>query len=137
MRLEKRLIKMKKVVIPCSGIGKAFGTVAREATYLLSDGEYADRFATICLPLLMAEDEESKRIVTESEVYTLDGCPKKCASVLVKHAGGHPVMEIMTPKVLAENREHKPDTVLDIGSGGQLLANDIVNLILQKGGSEE
>ena len=127
---------MKKIVIPCSGIGMAFGTVAREATYLLSDGEYSDQFATICLPLLMAEDEESKCIVMESEVYTIDGCPKKCATALVKHAGGHPVMEIMTPKVLAENREHKPDSVLEIGGGGKLLANDIVNMILQEGGHE-
>ena len=127
---------MKKVVIPCSGIGKAFGTVARESTYLLADGEHADRFTTICLPLLMAEDEESIRLVMESDVYTIDGCPKKCASVLVKHAGGHPVMEIMTPKVLAQNRDHKPDSVLDIGNGGKLLANDIVNMIIEKGGSE-
>ncbi len=128
---------MKKVVIPCSGIGKAFGTVAREATYLLSDGEYDNRFATICLPLLMTDDEESKRIVMASEVYTIDGCPKKCASVLVEHAEGHPVMEIMIPKVLAEHKEHKPETVLDIGSGGLILANDIVNIILKKGGSEK
>ena len=127
---------MKKVVIPCSGIGKAFGTVARESTYLLTDGEHADRFTTICLPLLMADDEESIRLVTESEVYTIDGCPKKCASALVKHAGGHPIMEIMTPKVLAQNRDHKPDSVLDIGNGGKLLATDIVNMIFEKGGSE-
>ena len=126
---------MKKVVIPCSGIGKAFGTVAREATYLLSDGEHSDKFMTICLPLLMTDDEESKQAVLESDVYTIDGCPKKCASVLVKHAGGTPVMEIMTPKVLAANKEHKPETVLDIGSGGTLLADDIVNLILEHGGS--
>jgi len=126
---------VKKVVIPCSGIGKAFGAVAREATYLLSDGEYNDMFTTICLPLLMTDDKESKRIVMESDVYTIDGCPKKCASVLVKHVGGTPAMEIMTPKVLAENKEHKPETVLDIGSGGRLLADDIVNLILKHGGS--
>lgn len=128
---------MKKVVIPCSGIGKAFGTVAREATYLLSDSEHSDRFTTVCLPLLMTDDDESKRVVMESDVYTIDGCSKKCASVLVKYAGGYPVMEIMTPKVLAENKEHKPETVLDIGSGGTLLASDIVNLIFEKGGSEK
>jgi len=125
---------MKKIIIPCSGIGKAFGTVAREATYLLSDAEYADKFTTICLPLLMTDDENSKRIVIESDVYTIDGCPKKCATVLVRHAGGNPVMEIMTPKVLAANKEHKPETVLDIGDGGQLLAADIMKQILDHGG---
>ncbi|UCE08977.1 MAG: hypothetical protein JSW61_08255 [Candidatus Thorarchaeota archaeon] len=124
---------MKKVVIPCSGIGKAFGAVAREATYLLTDSDHSNEYVTICLPLLMTDDVESKQRVTESNVYTVDGCPKRCASILVRHAGGKPVMEIMTPKVLAANKEHKPETVLNIGDGGQLLATDIVNLILNHG----
>lgn len=127
---------MKKIVIPCSGIGKAFGTVAREATYRLADLEHSDRFKTICLPLLMSDDEESKQSVMKSDVYTIDGCPKKCASALVKHAGGIPVMEIVVPKVLAANKEHKPETVLEIGNGGRLLADDIVKIILSHGGNE-
>ncbi|MFW9801950.1 MAG: putative zinc-binding protein [Candidatus Thorarchaeota archaeon] len=127
---------MKRVIIPCSGIGKAFGSVAREATYLLTDSERSDEYMTICLPLLMTDEEEPKRVVAESDAYTIDGCPKRCASVLVRHVGGKPVMEIMTPKVLAEKKEHKPETVLDIGVGGQLLAKDIMRLILNHGGSE-
>ncbi len=128
---------MKKVVIPCSGIGKAFGTVAREAVYRLVDAEHADEFTTICLPLLMTDDDESKKTVLESEVYTIDGCPKKCASALVEHVGGVPVMEIMTPKVLAENRDHKPGTVIDIGDDGMHLADDIKELVLSDGGNEK
>ncbi|MHA1970461.1 MAG: putative zinc-binding protein [Candidatus Thorarchaeota archaeon] len=127
---------MKKVVIPCSGIGKAFGQVAREATYLLTDSEHPDKFKTICLPLLMADDEESKQIVLESDVYTIDGCPKKCASVLVKHVGGTPVMELLTAKVLAKNREHKPESILDIGEGGKFLTEDIARIILDHGGAK-
>jgi len=127
---------MKKIVVPCSGIGKAFGTVAREATYLLVDGGRSDKFTTICLPLLMTDDEESKQAVLESDVYTIDGCPKKCASTLVRHAGGHPVMELLTAKVLAKNREHKPETTLDIGDGGRLLAEDITKIIVDDGGIE-
>ncbi len=127
---------MKKIVIPCSGIGKAFGSVAREATYLLTENEHSDEFTTVCLPLLMVDDEESIRAVRESDVYTIDGCPKKCASVLVRHVGGDPVMELLTAKVLAKNRGHKPDTVLDIGEGGKSLAEDIAKLIRNNGGTE-
>jgi len=125
---------MKKIVIPCSGIGKAFGTTAREATYLLTELEDASEYTTICLPLLMTDDEYFKRLVMESPVYTIDGCPKKCASILVKHAGGKPIIELMVPKVLADNKEHKPETVLDIGEGGQLLAEDIKKIITNDGG---
>ncbi|MHA1780060.1 MAG: putative zinc-binding protein [Candidatus Thorarchaeota archaeon] len=121
---------MRKVIVPCSGIGKVFGSVTREATSLLADGSHPDTFETICLPLLMTDDEDSKQMVLESDVYTIDGCPKKCASVLVKHVGGHPVKELLTTRVLAKNRDHKPETILDIGDGGRLLAEDIVRLIV-------
>jgi len=125
---------MKKIVIPCSGIGKAFGTVSREATFLMTEERENDSYRTICLPLLMTDDEETKQIVLKSEVYTVDGCSKKCASVLVKHAGGNPEVEIVVPKILAENKHHKPETVLDIGEGGRLLSEDIVRVIVDHGG---
>ena len=128
---------MKKVVVPCSGIGKAFGAVSREATHLLTDGTHSSDYRTLCLPLLMTEDAEIKRVIEDSEVYTIDGCPAKCASTLVEHAGGKPVMEIMVPKVLAVNRDHKPNTVLDIGDGGRLLCQDIVKIVLGSGGKEQ
>ncbi|MFW9909725.1 MAG: putative zinc-binding protein, partial [Candidatus Thorarchaeota archaeon] len=87
----------RKVVVPCSGIGKAFGAVAREAVYQLTDLEHSESYMTICLPLLMTDDNESKQIIRESDVYAIDGCPKKCASVLVAHAGGNLAMELMVP----------------------------------------
>jgi len=128
---------MKKVVVPCSGIGKAFGAVSREATHLLTEGRHSNDYRTICLPLLMTEDTEAKQVIHDSEVYTIDGCPAKCASTLVKHVGGKPVMEIMVPKVLAVNKDHKPDTVLDIGDGGRLLCQDIMKIVLESGGKEQ
>ena len=124
---------MKKIIVPCSGIGKAFGSVTRTATHLLTRDANTDEYETICLPLLMTDDNESIQTVLNSEVYTIDGCPKKCASVLVRHVGGQPVMELLTPKILAKNRDHKPETVLDIGEGGRLLAEDIVELIKNGG----
>lgn len=128
---------MKRVVVPCSGIGKAFGAVSREATHLMTEGMHSIDYRTICLPLLMTDDVEAKRVIKESEVYIVDGCPMKCASVVVKHAGGKPVMEIVVPKVLAANKDHKPDTVLDVGEGGRLLCEDIIRIILEHGGKDE
>ncbi|MGV9169055.1 MAG: putative zinc-binding protein [Promethearchaeia archaeon] len=127
---------MKNVVVPCSGIGKALGAVTREVASQMADSKAYDQYMTICLPLLLTDDEETRKRVLESDVYTVDGCPKKCASALVKHVGGEPVIEILAAKVLAENREHKPDTVLDIGKGGRLLAEDIIDLIVADGGTE-
>lgn len=130
VKSEQRII-----IIPCSGIGKAFGTVSREATYLLTEGTLSDNYRTVCLPLLVAEDEDTIRMIKETTVYTIDGCPKKCATVSVTHSGVEVYMEIMVPKILAQNKDHKPDTVLDTGEGGKLLAQDIADVILRCGGS--
>lgn len=127
---------MRKLIVPCSGIGKALGAVTREVLQYLPDSTNPHEYTTICLPLLMTDDEESKQTVLNSDVYTIDGCSKKCASVLVKHVGGKPVMEILTAKTLAEHRDHKPDTVLDVGEGGRLLAKDISEVIMNDRGEK-
>jgi uncharacterized metal-binding protein len=123
----------KKIVIPCSGIGKAFGTVSREATYQLSETDYREEYRTMCLPLLVAGDQDAIDLLKKSCVYTIDGCPKKCATLSVERTGIDVTMEVMVPKVLAKNTDHKPGTVLDIGPNGVLLAKDIVNIILEEG----
>ena len=123
----------KKIVIPCSGIGKAFGTVAREATYQLTETGHREEYRTICLPLLVAGDSEAINLLKKSSVITIDGCPKKCATLSVERVGVNVAMEVMVPKVLAKNTDHKPGSVLDIGPRGVLLATDIVNKILEEG----
>ena len=123
----------KKIVIPCSGIGKAFGTVSREATYQLSETDHREEYRTMCLPLLVAGDQDAIDLLKKSRVYTIDGCPKKCATLSVERTGIDVAMEVMVPKVLAKNTGHKPGTVLDIGPNGVLLAKDIVNIILEEG----
>jgi uncharacterized metal-binding protein len=126
----------KKIVIPCSGIGKAFGTVAREATYQLTETNHRNEFRTMCLPLIVAGDPEAIDLVKTSSIYTIDGCPKKCATLCIERIGVKVTKEIIVPKVIAENTDHKPDSVRNIGSGGVLLAKDIVRKILD-GGSDE
>ena len=123
----------KKIVIPCSGIGKAFGTVSREATYQLTETGHREEYRTICLPLLVAGDSDAINLLEKSSVITIDGCPKKCATLSVERVGVNVAMEVMVPKVLAKNTDHKPGSVLDIGPRGVLLATDIVNKILEEG----
>jgi uncharacterized metal-binding protein len=132
--MSKRNESQKKIVIPCSGIGKAFGTVSREATYVLTEELNPREYRTMCLPLLVAGDEEAIKMLHSSEIITIDGCPKQCATVSVKKSGSAIKKEILVAKVLAANRAHKPGTVLDIGEGGRLLAQDIANEITAEEG---
>ncbi|MBE0526680.1 MAG: hypothetical protein IH631_07035 [Candidatus Thorarchaeota archaeon] len=123
----------KKIVIPWSGIGKAFGTVSREATYQLTETDHREEYRTMCLPLLVAGDQDAIDLLKISRVYTIDGCPKKCATLSVERTGANVTMEVMVPKVLAKNTDHKPGSVRDIGPNGVLLATDIINTILEEG----
>lgn len=132
--MSKSNKSQKKIVIPCSGIGKAFGSVSREATYLLTEELNPLEYRTMCLPLLVVDDEEAIKMMHSSEIFTIDGCPKQCATVSVRKSGGVIKKAILVAKVLAANKDHKPGTVLDIGAGGRLLAQDIVNKITAEEG---
>src|SRR5512133_779280 len=80
--------KQKKVVVlPCSGIGKAFGSVARETAHELVENVRPGVTVLTCLPLLVINDPDARQLVTENPVITIDGCPKDCAKKSVESVG--------------------------------------------------
>ncbi len=125
----------RRLLIPCSGIGKAVGEVAREATRLLMEELRPGTFETVCLPLIMTDDEgDTGELVRSSEVFAIDGCPKKCATASVKHAGGEVDHGVLVVRVLAKNRSHRPESIVDIGEGGRQLARDVAMTLIEEGG---
>ncbi len=122
----------KKILIPCSGIGKAVGEVTREAARLLMEELRPGEFETVCLPLMMIDEEEIKDRFANADVYAINGCPEKCASVSVKHVGAEIAKELLVVRVLAKNRTHKPKSIIDLGDGGRQLALDVANAILEE-----
>jgi uncharacterized metal-binding protein len=116
-------VDAKVLIIPCSGIGKAFGSIGREATYIVTEELRPEETDTLCLSLLTLGDEEAKDRVRRHPVITIDGCPKACAEVNVKSAGGRSVANL---KVVDTYREHpglKVPSVLDLGEPGRKLAS--------------
>jgi uncharacterized metal-binding protein len=121
--------KTKVVIIPCSGIGKPLGTVARQATYDLVEKVFPERAATTCLALLVSGDADAVRLVKESPCIALDGCAKECARRNIEIAGGKVESELRMMDVFRENKDFKPETVLDIGEGGEKLAGETVRRV--------
>ena len=78
------------MIIPCSGIGKAYGSVGREAMYAVLEDLRPNATETVCLSLLTLGDEDAQAQVREHSTITIDGCPKACAKVNVEAAGGTP-----------------------------------------------
>jgi uncharacterized metal-binding protein len=121
------------LVIPCSGIGKVHGLLTREATYLAIDEMAPEQTDTICLALLVKGD---------SEAITIDGCPKACAEINVKIAGGNPVKAIQITETLKEHHGAKPGSPTELTDEGWVIAREIAAMVVDTaarlhGGKEE
>lgn len=116
---EKR---KKVVVLPCSGIGKVFGALARETTYELLERVRPDKVVTTCLPLLVIKDPEAVALVTENPVITIDGCPKDCARKSVEAQGVQVAKTYEAIKFYKEHKDLKPEGLAEVNATGRKLA---------------
>lgn len=110
------------LIIPCSGMGKTYGSVGREATYVVVEDLRPNRAATLCLSLLTLQDENAQQKVREHATIAIDGCPKACAEVNVKKSGGTPAAIFRVFDVFREHKDLRGGSVLDIGDNGRKLA---------------
>ncbi len=119
----------KVFIIPCSGIGKAFGSVGREAMYMVVEELRPEETDTLCLSLLTLGDEEAKDRVRRHPVITIDGCPKGCAEVNVKSVGGRSAANFRVVDAYREHPELKVRSVLHLGEAGRKLARFLARKI--------
>jgi uncharacterized metal-binding protein len=110
------------LIIPCSGIGRAFGSVGREATYMVVEEMRPGEADTLCLSLLTMGDEEAKHRVRNHRVITVDGCPKACAEVNVTSVGGRSAANFKVVDTYREHKELKVPSVLNLGEPGRKLS---------------
>ncbi len=120
------------LVIPCSGIGKAFGSVGREAMYAVVEDLRPGVTGTVCLSLLTLGDEEAQRRVRELPTITVDGCPTACAKVNVERSGGTPAATFRVFDVFRAHKELKVSSVTDIGENGRRMAQILAEEIAAK-----
>jgi len=120
------------IIVPCSGIGKAFGSVGREAAYVVTEELRPGRTSTVCLSLLTLGDEETRRRVCQHPTITIDGCPTACARVNVEQAGGKPAATFRVFDVFRQHKELKVRRVSDIGEAGKAMARILAEEIAAK-----
>jgi uncharacterized metal-binding protein len=123
--------KRKVVVVPCSGIGKTFGTVAREAGYELCDELRPESTRLVALSKLVLGDEESRKLVLSCPAITIDGCKLACAAKLVKHHGGTAAREIAVLDSYRQHKELKPDGIAELNPLGKQLARVMAEELAQ------
>jgi len=122
----------KIVVIPCSGIGKALGSVSREATYEVVENLRKAVTNTTCLALIVSGDEETLQLVKNNRCIAVDGCPLECAAKNVRLAGGDLAASFRVVDTLKENRKLKPKSVTFLDHDGQELASLLAEQVAEK-----
>jgi uncharacterized metal-binding protein len=118
------------VVIPCSGIGKTYGSVAREAAYDLCEDLRPGRTTLVALAKLVAGEEQACGRVRSLPAVTIDGCKLMCASKLVAHTGGTIAHEVAVLDVYKRHKELKPDGIAELNEAGKQLARVLAEEIV-------
>jgi uncharacterized metal-binding protein len=113
--------RRKVVIVPCSGIGKSFGSVAREAGYELCDELRPEATQLVALSKLVRGEEDAREQVCRSPAITIDGCKLMCAAKLVQHRGGT-AREVAVQDVYRRHKELKPDGIAELNEAGKQLA---------------
>jgi uncharacterized metal-binding protein len=127
-----RLDEERVIIIPCSGIGKAFGSVGREAAYVVMEELRPGCTETMCLSLLTLGDEDARRRVRKHPTITIDGCPTACARVNVEQAGASPAAAFRVFDVFRRHKELRVRSVSDIGEAGEKMARILASDVAAK-----
>ena len=122
---------MSVIIVPCSGIGKSYGTVTREAAYLVADELRPEGTQIVPLSLLVLGDEDAQAAVRNAQVITLDGCKLACATVNVSQAGGAAAREFTVLDCYRRHKDMKPQGIAELNAGGLALARALAEEVAQ------
>jgi uncharacterized metal-binding protein len=113
----------KVIIVPCSGIGKTYGTVSREAAYEVIEDLRPEQAQLVPLSLLVLGDNDAHVAVGQSPAIAIDGCKLACASKMVEESGGFVAQEYAVLDVYRRYRQFKPRGIAELNEGGQQLAH--------------
>ena len=119
------------IIVPCSGIGKTYGTVTREAAYQVAEELRPETTAIVPLSLLVLGDEGARAAVQGAQVITMDGCSLACATLNVRQAGGAVAKDFTVLDAFRRNKALKPRGISELNEGGQALARMLADEIAQ------
>lgn len=120
------------LVIPCSGIGKAFGSIGREATYSVVEDLKKGEADTLCLSLLVMGDEEAQRLVKSHRCIAIDGCPAECTRKNLELSGAKLAASFRVVDIVREHRNLKPKGITFLDEDGCKMASYLAEKVALK-----
>ena len=119
----------RAVIVPCSGIGKTYGSVSREAAYDVTEDMRPESTQLVPLSLLVLGDEAARAAVADAQAITIDGCKLACATKMVKESGGTVAKDYVVLDVYRRYKQFKPQGIAELNKGGQQLAHALAEEI--------
>ena len=113
----------KTLIVPCSGIGKTYGTVAREGAHIVTEDLCPRSTRLVPLALVVLGDEEVREALGTSPAITIDGCKLACAAKLVAESGGTVARALQVLDAYRRNRHLKPAGIAELNEAGHELAS--------------
>ena len=115
-------MKRKALIVPCSGIGKTYGSVAREGAYIVAEDLRPNSTHLVPLALVVLGDQETQQTLAGCPAIAIDGCNLACAAKVVAGAGGTVTHAIQVLDVYRRHRNLKPAGIAELNAAGQELA---------------
>jgi len=123
---------MSKIkVIPCSGIGKVFGLLARESVLMVTEEKCPDECETLCLAHVVTGDDEVVEKINGENCITMDGCAKYCAKKSVEETGGIVVKSHKVPDYIKAHRGEEHGTGTYLTDDGWKYAEELAEIMVE------
>jgi uncharacterized metal-binding protein len=122
--------KPRVVIVPCSGIGKTYGSVSRAAAYNVTEDLRPAETQLVALSKLVLGDEAARSIVAANPAITIDGCKLACATKMVRQSGGIVAQDFAVLDVYRRYKQFKPQGIAELNQGGEKLARALADEIV-------
>jgi len=122
--------KPRVVIVPCSGIGKTYGSVSREAAYDVTEDLRPEETQLVALSKLVLGDETTRSLVADNPAITIDGCKLACATKMVRESGGVVAQDFAVLDVYRRYKQFKPQGIAELNEGGERLARALAEEII-------
>jgi uncharacterized metal-binding protein len=119
----------KVAIVPCSGIGKTYGSVSREAAYDVTEDLRPEKTQLVSLAMLVLGDEGARATLAGAPAVTIDGCKLACATKMVLESGGTVAQYYAVLDVYRRYKQFKPQGIAELNEGGQQLARALAEEI--------
>ncbi len=117
----------KTLIVPCSGIGKTYGSVAREGAYIITEDLRPKITQLVPLALVVLGEEGMRQALAGSPAITIDGCKLACAAKVIACAGGKVTHALQVLDIYRRHRQLKPAGIAQPNDAGQQLAKALAD----------